>query len=60
MCVFPGCGKRFVRLDQLKRHMGVHRKKGTGVGMGSEDGGDGESTVNGGESTIGGGGSEED
>jgi uncharacterized Zn-finger protein len=23
-CVYPGCGKRFPRPDQLKRHMGVH------------------------------------
>lgn len=23
-CAFPGCGKRFPRPDQLKRHMGVH------------------------------------
>jgi uncharacterized Zn-finger protein len=25
-CAYPGCGKRFPRPDQLKRHMGVHEK----------------------------------
>ena len=25
-CVFRGCGKRFSRPDQLKRHMGVHER----------------------------------
>lgn len=38
-CTFPGCGKSFCRLDQLRRHRLVHRKKDAGQG----DDGDGES-----------------
>ncbi|KAE8453711.1 hypothetical protein EG329_009222 [Mollisiaceae sp. DMI_Dod_QoI] len=40
-CTFKGCGKSFCRLDQLRRHRLVHRKKGHGQG---EDG-DGDSVT---------------
>lgn len=29
-CTFKGCGKSFCRLDQLRRHKLVHRKRGEG------------------------------
>jgi len=31
-CSYPGCGKKFPRPDQLKRHMGVHDGKEKGRG----------------------------
>ncbi|KAG1751670.1 hypothetical protein EDD22DRAFT_915556 [Suillus occidentalis] len=35
-CLEDGCGKSFARPDQLARHMGVHRKKDSGLILGVE------------------------